>query len=200
MKTKETFPNFRFGEYSAVIVGILSILYAIFYLVITRSSVEIGTAGSWLILSFSGLFTSAAYVALYLRLRPEGEGLALWALLLGVAASFATVQHGAYEFLVQPLTKAGTVPTLPSQVDPAGLATFLAVGLVSLLNSLLILRGDVLPKALGTLGILNAVLLVILFFATAAGPQGLVLISGGLTSVIVGPIWWIWLGISLLMR
>jgi hypothetical protein len=39
---------------------------------------------------------------------------------------------------------------------------------------------------------------VALYFATVAGAQTLILISGGLTSVIVGPIWWIWLGLQLL--
>jgi len=38
------------------------------------------------------------------------------------------------------------------------------------------------------------VLLVTLYFATAAGAQTLILISGGLTSVVVGPIFWVWLG------
>jgi hypothetical protein len=47
-------------------------------------------------------------------------------------------------------------------------------------------------------GIFNAFILVVLYFASAGGLQRLILISGGLTSVIVGPIWWIWLGLALL--
>ena len=88
---------------------------------------------------------------------------------------------------------------LPSQVDPAGVATFLIVGIVFLINSWLILRSSRLPRSLGYLGLFNAALLIILYFATASSLQTLILISGGLTSVIVGPIWWIWFG-SIILR
>jgi hypothetical protein len=189
----------RLGGYSAMAVGLLSLLYALFYLVISRSSETSGMLGSWIILAVSGLFSSAAYTALYLRLEAQNKFLALWALILGAAASFATFQHGAYEALL--LTgpqKAASSTALPSPVDPAGLATFLVVGLVSLLFSLLILQSRRLPSALGYLGLFNAFLLVVLFLATAAGSKSLILLTGGLTSVIVGPIWWIGLGLSLL--
>jgi hypothetical protein len=194
---KDTFG--KFGGLSAIVVGVLSILYAIFFLVIARQAEFLGTYGSWLILAVSGIFSSAAYVALYQRVRAAGEGFALWALLLGIGASFATFQHGAYEAgLLNAARAAGTVTgTVPSEVDPAGLAAFLVVGIVSLLFSWLVLKAGVLPRSLGYLGILNAVLLVILYFASAGGVQTLILISGGLTSVIVGPIWWIWLGVKL---
>jgi len=194
---KDTFG--KFGGLSAILVGVLSIIYAIFYLLIARQAEFLGIYGSWLILAVSGIFSSAAYVALYQRVRAAGEGFALWALLLGVAASFATLQHGVYEAgLVKAARAAGTVTgTAPSEVDPAGLAAFFVIGIVSLLFSWLMLKGGALPRSLGYLGILNTVLLVILYFASAGGVQTLVLISGGLTSVIVGPIWWIWLGVKL---
>lgn len=185
----------RFGGSSAILVGLLSIAYALFYLVISRQAPFIGILASWIILAASGIFSSAAYVALYSRLKPAGEGFALWALLLGVMASMATLAHGAYEAL---LMLAGTTQELPSQVDPAGLASFFIVGIVAFVFGWLIVRSGLLPTRLGYVGIFNALLLVVLFFASAASAQTLILISGGLTSVIVGPIWWIWLGRELL--
>ena len=86
---KDTFG--KFGGLSAILVGILSILYAIFYLVIAKQAEFLGIYGSWLILAVSGIFSSAAYVALYQRVRAADEGFALWALLLGIGASFATL-------------------------------------------------------------------------------------------------------------
>lgn len=184
----------KFGGLSAILVGLLSILYAIFFLVIARRAEFVGTFGSWVILAVSGIFTSAAYVALYGRVRAASEGAALWALLLGVASSFATLMHGGFEAL-----SAGKgTGQLVSEVDPRGLASFFVVGVVAFVFGWLITRGDALPKALGYLGMFNALLLVVLYFATAAGAQTLILISGGLTSVIVGPIWWIWLGVRLM--
>jgi hypothetical protein len=194
----------RFGGISAIIVGLLSILYAIFFLIIARQAEYLGSYGSWLILAASGIFSSAAYVALYQRLRSAGEGHALWALLLGAMASFATLVHGAYEALALSASRAAAGPGEAvvrhglSEVDPSGLAAFFVVGLVSFIFSWLIVRSNLLPKNLGYLGLFNALLLVILFFASTGGAQQLILISGGLTSVIVSPIWWIWLGTRLM--
>jgi hypothetical protein len=185
----------RFGGNSAIIVGILSLLYAVFYLVIARQAAYIGSLGSWLILAASGVFSSAAFVALYQRVHSADEGYSLWALLLGVMASFATLVHGVYE--AQLLTSTGSSPQMASEVDPAGVATFFITGLVAWVFGRLILRSGALPRRLGQLGMINAVLLVVLFFATFTGSQTLILLSGGLTSVIVGPIWWIWLGSEL---
>ena len=55
----------RFGGLSAIIVGALSILYAIFFLVISPRNEAVGAPGSWIILAVSGVFSSAAFVALY---------------------------------------------------------------------------------------------------------------------------------------
>ena len=194
----------RFGGISAIIVGILSILYAIFFLGVTTQSQYVGTLGSWIILGVSGLFSSAAYVAIYQRVQGKGEnGFALWALLLGVLSGFATLTHGAYEAqllralsIANPAEKAAidAARLLPSQVDASGVAAFFVVGVVAFLFSRLIVQTGVLPKNLGYLGMVNALLLVVLFFATAFGVTPLILLSGGLTSVIAGPIWWIWIG------
>ncbi len=193
----------RFGGLSAMIVGALSILYAIFFLVITPRAEALGSLGSWIILAVSGVFSSAAFVALYLRLRPASEGFALWGLVLGLFSSFATLAHGAWQALVLTTLASADqsqraaielVRMVPSPVDPAGVATFGVIGLASLVTGMIIILSGRLPRTLGYLAVANAVLLVTLYFATAAGAQSLILLSGGLTSVIVGPIFWVWLG------
>jgi len=196
----------RFGGWSAIIVGVLSLLYALFYLVIARQAEYAGNLGSWVILAVSGVFSSAAYVALYQILKTKGGGLELWALVLGAVASLATLQHGTYEALLVRTMRFADGPTreaidtarrLFSEVDPAGLSAFLLIGITTFLFSWLILRSGDLPAGLGYLGILNAVLLAVLFIASANTMRTLILISGGLTSVVVGPAWWIWLGVSM---
>ena len=197
----------RFGGLCAVIVGVLSILYAVFYLVIARQTEFIGTLGSWMILAASGIFSSAAYVALYRRINGQGEnGFALWALLLGEMSAFATLLHGGHQVLLTNALRTADPATrtlienmrlLPSEADPAGLATFGTVGLVAALFSWQILRTRALSPGLGYLGLFNALLLVVLYAATAANLQPLILLSGGLTALLVGPVWWIWVGIQL---
>jgi hypothetical protein len=51
-----------------------------------------------------------------------------------------------------------------------------------------------LPRSLGWLAILGGLDLIVLFFATVAAYEGLVLVSGGLASVILVPAFWIWTG------
>jgi len=196
----------RFPTFSARLVGVLSIAYAIFFLLISRQAPFIGGLGGWIILAASGFFSSAVYVALYTRLKENDETMALWAMILGVGASFATILHGSYQALLlarySNLTGSlndtlTNLQALPSQADPGGLATFFLVGIVSLLFSSLFLRSGVFPRNLAVLGVVNGCLLIILYLATISGVQTLILISGGLTSVILGPIWWIWIGAAM---
>jgi hypothetical protein len=189
--------------YCAVIVGILSIVYAVLYLLVRGVSGSIGINGSWLVLAASGIFSSAVFVALYEQTKTISADIALWAVLIGVAASLATLAHGSYEFLLS-RTTSGLVPAqnpglalfqqFPSQVDPAGVFAFFITGLATLSFNILIAEDRRFPRALAMIGIVNSIVLIILFFATAAQIQALILVSGGLTSVILGPIWWIWLG------
>jgi len=51
-----------------------------------------------------------------------------------------------------------------------------------------------LPGGLATLGIVGGVDLIVLFFATVAGSMPLILLTGGLASVVLGPAFWIWSG------
>jgi hypothetical protein len=174
-------------------------VYAVFFLFISRANEYVGILGSWVVLGGTAFFALAAYVALYQRLKERESGFALFALLLSGMAAFAMLQHGAFEAIE--IYRRGAVETAvgaPSQVDPAGLATFAVVGVGALLWGWIILKTNSLPRSLGYLGVLNAILLLVLFFATVVGSQTVILISGGLTSVIVGPIWWVWVGRSLM--
>lgn len=188
----------RYGSLAATLTGVLSIVYAVLFLFVTRVNEYTGTLGSWIVLGGTAFFAIAAYVALYQRFREREPGFSLYALLLSGMAAFAMLQHGAFEAIE--MVRRGSVSSAlgaPSQVDPAGLATFAVVGVGAFLWGWMILRTGIFPRNLAYVGILNAVLLVILFFATVFGSQTIILISGGLTSVIVGPLWWIWVGRTL---
>jgi len=51
-----------------------------------------------------------------------------------------------------------------------------------------------LPRNLALLAIAGGVDLVLLFFATVAGSTPLILLTGRLASVVLGPAFWIWSG------
>jgi hypothetical protein len=68
------------------------------------------------------------------------------------------------------------------------LATFLVAGVVALVLGLAV-RSD--KPRLGLLGIVLGIDMAVLFLATAIGIGPLVLLTGGLASVVLGPIWWV---------
>ena len=206
----------RMGALAAALVAALSLLYAVAYLVVTpaaqRASDVDGYYRSYLsdptgsriastCLALSGLLVGLAVVALARRIAADAHAAVSWAAIVGVVAGFGTAAHGLAALLGEnelahkyatgdPTTRAAVVVAHagPSQVDPRGLATFCAAGLtVFVLGAAL--RGR--EQRLGLLGMVLGVDMVVLFLATATGISPLILLTGGLASVVLGPIWWI---------
>lgn len=206
----------RIAAGAAGAVAGLSILYAIAYLGITpaaqreadvdafyRSYLDDPTgariASTCLLLS--GLAAGPAVVALARRYAANAPAALSWAAIVGVAGGLATAAHGLTQLLGteeladdyasgDAATRAAVAVAhaTPSQVDPRGLATFLAAGLVVLVLGLAVRSDD---RRLGLLGVVLGCDMVVLFLATAVGVGALVLLTGGLASVVLGPIWWV---------
>lgn len=195
----------RFGGAAAMLTGVLSILYAVFFLIISKAPDDIGRLGSWIILAFGGLVGSAAYVALYQRVRSQNEGLALWGMLLGIGQTFFTFTNAVTQALLIYNLQSGVLPrtafdaarAVPQAGDPGGVWAFFIFAISSAVFGQLILNGKTLPRNLGYVAWLNAVLLVLLFLGNITGTPLLIYAAGGLTSVIVTPLWWIWTGRAL---
>jgi hypothetical protein len=81
-----------------------------------------------------------------------------------------------------------------SPTDPRGLATFGLAGVWMLVLGLGARGSATLPSSLAMLAIAGGVDLILLFFATVAQATPLILVTGGLASVILGPAFWIWSG------
>ena len=206
----------RLAAASALAVAGLSLLYAIAYLGITPSaqrgsdvddfyrSYLAHPAGGRIAstcLFLSGLLVGLPVVALARRLAVRAGSIVTWASILGVVAGFATAAHGLTNLLaVDKLAhkyESGDAATraaitvagyTPSEVDPRGLATFCAAGLAALALGLAL---RAVKPTIGTLGVVLGVDMVLLFVATAAGIGPLILLTGGLASVILGPWWWV---------
>jgi len=155
----------RVGAISAAVVGALSLLYAIAYLGITPADQRgsdidkffrsylahpTGLRLAALCLLVSGLISGAAIIALIGRLDRGRTSRSLsWAGSLAVLAGFATAAHGLGDLVgVDKLAHryaAGDAATKaavavahvsPSAIDPRGLATFAASGIVALVVGL----------------------------------------------------------------
>jgi hypothetical protein len=205
----------RVGAMSAALVAALSVLYAIAYLLITPSAQRgsnvdhfyrsylahpAGLRMASICLMVSGLAVGVAVVALASRLTGSRQPGLTWATIVGVAAGLATAAHGlgdlvgvdklAHRYAAgdSAIRAAATVSHLnPSAVDPRGLATFGAAGLVVLVLSLSLRSAR---RGLGSFGIMLGADLLLLFVASALSLNAAVLVTGGLASVVLGPIWW----------
>lgn len=205
----------RVGAIAAAIVAALSLLYTVAYLGVTPSAQRGSDVGAFArsylahpaglriastCLLVSGIASGLAVVSLTGRLAHAPATARTWVATAGIIAGLATSAHGLADLVgVDKLAHryatggAGTRAAvslehaLPSAVDPRGLATFGVAGAVALILGLM-LRAT--RPRLGLLGVVLGIDLLALFVATAVGIQPLVLVTGGLAAVVLGPIWW----------
>jgi hypothetical protein len=147
----------------------------------------------------TGLLTSVALLAVYERLRETDASFALLALVLGLAGSLGSAVHGGYD-LANAVNPPPNLPDLPNPVDPRGLLTFGVAGAALFFVSWLIGRGGALPRGLGYLGYLSALLLVALYLGRliVLDPTSPIILAPALLNgFLVSPIFYLWLALAL---
>ena len=126
--------------------------------------------------------------------------------MLGLAGALGAAIHGGFDLANTlnppslPADLATALAGLPSQVDPRGLLTFGVAGVALFVVAWLIGRGASLPRGLGYLAYLLAILLVIIYVGrlTILNPANpVLLVPILLTGFLVNPAWYIWLGLVL---
>jgi hypothetical protein len=216
----------RVGGFSSLIVGVLSVFYAVAYLFITPAAQRGADVGAFfssfatdptgrqlanLCFLFSGVLGTFTIAAVSERLRPLSAGWSRWALVVGMMALVATGIHGFYNFVVTPiqanLYNSGDTATraaiavahsMPLPTDPAEFFTFGMTGLWALVVGLQILHGREIPRWVGYVALIAGVDMLLLFCADLAGAGTLVLLTGGPAALILGPAMWIGIGLTLL--
>lgn len=185
----------RFAGWSAVLAGISGFLYSISFIVLQNNLL------SALFLALGGLFSIAGLTGLYQRLRGTENGFALLGLLLSLSAALGSAIHGGYDLANALHPPAALNADLPNPIDPRGLLTFGIAGLGLFLLSWLITKETQLPRSLGYLGFLSAILMIILYLGRLLILQATnlaIVIPALLEGFIVNPIWYVWLGLTLM--
>lgn len=191
----------RFAGYCAIATGIGGFIYSVAFVLVTRINSNVGLGLSWVILLIGALLAMPVLLALYEHLRQLEPPVALLALLFAMVGFFGAIMHAGYEIANIVHLGASPASNLPSQVDPRGLLTFGITGLGLLLFAWLMGRGARYPGGLSRWGMLTGVLMIVVYLArlTLYSPTNpLVLVGAGLTGFIVSPIFFVWLGRSLL--
>ncbi len=194
-------PFAKFAGMCAVLAGIAEFLYAVAFVIVGPYAPESGQFLSALFLMLGPLLATAALVALYQSLKETDEGVALWALVLSVAGAIGAAIHGGYD-LANAIHPVNAVPAnVASQIDPRGLLTFGVAGVSMAVIAWLMRRGDRFPRGLGALGYLFAILLFLLYLGRLiildpTAPA--IVIPALLAGFLVGPVWYVWLGLVFL--
>jgi len=178
------------ARWSAYAIAGLSLLYAVVYLGLVRPD-PANTSASALAngcIALSGILATFAVIAVGDQV---GGAAGRWLRVVGVGWALLSAAHGTFSMVAdtQHLAAGDLSPT-----DPRGFATFGLAGLWSLVLGLAIRSGASFPRALGAIALANGVDLLVLFVATATGAGTLVLLTGGLASVILGPLLWVGIG------
>jgi hypothetical protein len=181
-------------------VAIGGVLYSITFVLSLKTTVEAADTLAPLFLLAGGLGLGFVLVALYERLRAGQEGLALWALILGVGASFGALIHGAYDLANAINPPRSATGGLPNAIDPRGLLTFGVSAIALALISYLMTGKSGFPDRLRKLGYLLAALLMLLYLGRLIildAENPLLLGTAALTGLVVNPLWYLWVGSAL---
>ena len=180
----------RRGGIAAYLVAGLSIVYAVVYLGFVRTDASNATASAlaWALIAAGALAGALSTTALASFIGgANGTFLAA----LGVGYSLLAAAHGAYAAIgdAQGFADLDLSPT-----DPRGFATFGLAGAWMLLAGLELRRRTDLRRVYWQLALAGGVDLIVLFVATILGATPLIILTGGLASVLLGPAFWLMTG------
>lgn len=181
----------RRAGFQAYLIAAFSLAYAVVYLGFVRNHPEDHSAAALASALIAGGGFSATIAVVAVAARVAGDA-RWWLTAVGVGYALLSATHGTFVAIaeVRGLAVGDLSPT-----DPRGLATFGLAGLWALTLGLEVRSGDTgLPPRLGWLAIATGLDLIVLFFATVAAAQTLILVAGGLASLILVPAFWIWAG------
>jgi hypothetical protein len=215
----------RWGGLAAIGVGLASLLYGLAYVILVVLGPRLDTSASLtsfgiqitnLLLALSGVLSLIAVVAIFQRVRGVSEAWARLALWFGMFGALLGGLHGWSDLVRNPIlaralgqadsvAAANLLANLPSAVDPRGVGTFGLTGLFILVTGLLLYRVEGIPRRLAGVALASALLLGVTFVGTVLYASGdglaparyLFLVAGPLEAIIVGPLFYIWLGVLL---
>jgi vacuolar-type H+-ATPase subunit I/STV1 len=176
----------RRGGIAAYAVAALSVLYAIVYLGFVRQDPADAAAAaiSWALLGLGALAAAFATAAVGVYIGGTAGG---FIRAFGVVYSLLSATHGAYSAIA---IRQGFADLDLSPTDPRGFATFGLAGIwLIIVGRELAHKPDLRPHY-SQLATVAGIDLLLLFVSTVMGNTPLVLVTGGLASVVLGPVFW----------
>jgi hypothetical protein len=214
----------RIGGACAVVVGLSYVLVGITYLLLPNAQRPEAPSATFLPsyaanptfarlinweTALGALFAVGAVMAITEMVREAGAGLARWTGNLAVIGFAATAISGFRALAVQPLmassyvaadasAKAAIVANSNPSLDPDGFLGFGVVGVWAIVTSVLAVRANALPRLLSYVGFAVGVLYLFVVAGNVTHTETLIAVAAGLGGVILAPIWFIGIGLTLL--
>lgn len=217
----------KVGGICSILVGISYIVVGITYLLLPATQQPGGDPAEflssfaesptllsleYLAFALGAVLAFAAIPAISETVRAGNEGWVRW--MTGLAyVGFAVTALTFFRFLalvpaqaaayvqaeaeMQPVVAQGLASLM---LDPQGWLAFGGVGLWVLVMSLLALRGSRWPQLLAIVGIVVAILYGLVVAGNVLQIPALIGVAAGLGGVILGPIWYIWIGARLFQQ
>lgn len=180
----------RVGGWAAYLVAVFSLLYAVVFLGFVRTDATNVTASAlaWALIAAGALCSTLATAALASFI---GGAAGAFLTALGVGYSLLSAAHAVFAAIgdTQIFADQGLSPT-----DPRGFATFGLAGLWLLAAGWQLRPRADLRRVYAQLATLGGIDLIALFAATVIGSTPLILLTGGLASVLLGPAFWLMTG------
>ena len=180
----------RLGGWAAYLVAAFSLMYAVVYLGFVRTDATNATASTlaWTLIAAGALSAALATAALASYI---GGAAGTFLTAFGVGYALLAAAHGAFAAIgdAQGFADLDLSPT-----DPRGFATFGLAGAWLLIAGLRLRAHPGLRPVYSQLAIVGGIDLIILFVATVLASTPLILVSGGLASVLLGPAFWLMTG------
>jgi Domain of unknown function (DUF4386) len=165
---------------------------------------------AYAILALYSVFAIAAVLAISETVRVAHEGWVRWTSTLAIIGFAVNLISSVQRLALDPakatayvqgdaaVKAALTVPGAVGVLDPQNWLRFGAVGLWALVVSLLALRGGRWPKPLAWVGIGLALVYWLIVVGGVAPIPLLIELVAGVGALVLGTIWYIWLGLRLL--
>jgi len=180
----------RMGGWAAYLVAGFSLLYAVVYLGFVRTDATNANASTlaWALIAAGALAAALATAGLASYI---GGSVATFLTAFGVAYSLLAAAHGVFAAIAD---AQGFADLELSPTDPRGFATFGLAGVWLLMAGLRLRVHPGLRPLYSQIAIAGGVDLIALFVATVIGSTPLILVTGGLASVLLGPAFWLMTG------
>jgi hypothetical protein len=152
----------RFAGFAAVATAVAGIVFTVTFAIAVRDGEAWALRASSITLIVGSLIAIPVFVAIADQLSAREPQFARIGLVFGLVATVGAALHGAWDTAViaHPVNHAD----VPSYTDARGFATFAMTAAAFVVFGWLILRGTEIPRIVGQIALLAAVLLLVVYF------------------------------------